>query len=551
MKVGIKIDAELATLASLRRIAKSIYECLSSAHHVVFLPREYPFVSAEARERMTEEFVSRCDVIVGVLDPEVLAARRRLKANVPFVFLTFGDLPAGAWRVREKLADLDTNDVMLVNCTSEVEIANRLFRNVRVRVIPFAFDACAFHLLDEEQRRLARKKLRFRESDRIILYAGRIVPEKNVHVLLRIFDIVCRRVPDAHLVLAGRVERASLDFFGVAPVWPANTFFKLLSRMERPESVHTVGAPDGQRLRELYNIADVKVNLTLNPDENFGLAQVEAMACGTPVIGTAWGGLKDTIVDGETGYKVSTVPTATGVKFSWWEAVNHLVALLEDAPARQAFREKCRRAAQRYSQASFAAVMEEILSASSRDRDRPAEPLRATPFAEELWSVCDPRGAGAAYRRGRRSEELYRELVTPFSGVSPEHVPAGEALEPDQVLSLATPVHLNGVGRFRPDDVFYPFEVEVPAAHQAAVQAILTKMSECPAIPVGKLADAVMGSTQELSPALAWMLETGVVLRTRPMPGWMAPEVVDRRLADAAFSLQRLDRAATDLIVYE
>ena len=51
-------------------------------------------------------------------------------------------------------------------------------------------------------------------------------------------------------------------------------------------------------VREFYNIADVAINLTLHHDENFGLAQVEAMACGLPVVGSLWGGLKDTIRDG-------------------------------------------------------------------------------------------------------------------------------------------------------------------------------------------------------------------------------------------------------------
>ena len=53
---------------------------------------------------------------------------------------------------------------------------------------------------------------------------------------------------------------------------------------------------------EHYQRADVLVNPSYS--ESFGLTPVEAMACEVPVVGTAVGGMKETIVDGVTGYLV-------------------------------------------------------------------------------------------------------------------------------------------------------------------------------------------------------------------------------------------------------
>ena len=547
MKIGLTIS-EYASLNSLKRFTTTTYESLAAAGEVVLLPREYPLASAGERDRMAEEFLRGCDVVIGLLEPGLLAARRRLGSSIPFAVVMHGDLPVGGWTLRGTLAELTTRDVLLVAASSEVEIARSLVRNATVRVLPFAYDEDTFYPLDEEERRAARERLGFRESDRIVLYSGRLTPEKNVHWLLRIFEVVRERVPDAHLVLAGSAptEPTFMDLFGIEPVWLPGTYERLVSAMACPGSVH-LGTGDDRRLRELYNVADVAVNLTLNPDENFGMAQVEAMACGTPVVGTAWGGLKDTIVDGVSGCRVSTVPTATGVKLAWWEALNQVVALLEDRPALERLRGECIRSAERYTLARYAARVEEILSAAVRDRGLPAGPLQATPFAEELWSVCDPRGPGPAFRRGGRSEEIYRTLSAPFTAVSPAHAPAWEPPAPDQVLTLATPVRVDGTARLRLDGVFHSSEVEVPAAHLDVVRAVLARLRERPAMLAAELAAEV--PAPGLPGALVWMLEAGLVLRTRPRPGWIAPSLVGSRLAEPAFVLHEVDRAATDLVV--
>lgn len=68
--------------------------------------------------------------------------------------------------------------------------------------------------------------------------------------------------------------------------------------------------------------ADVFVSLADNVQETFGLSVVEAMAAGLPVVVSDWDGYKDTVVDGEHGFRVATTMPPVG-------AADHIAAAYE------------------------------------------------------------------------------------------------------------------------------------------------------------------------------------------------------------------------------
>jgi glycosyltransferase involved in cell wall biosynthesis len=84
---------------------------------------------------------------------------------------------------------------------------------------------------------------------------------------------------------------------------------KRLRRLAGPE-VEFLGSRTSEELRELYR----RARLLLMPgEEDFGIAAVEAQACGAPVVAYGCGGALETVLDGRTGLFFSSL-TPAGIR---------------------------------------------------------------------------------------------------------------------------------------------------------------------------------------------------------------------------------------------
>jgi glycosyltransferase involved in cell wall biosynthesis len=551
MRIGLGLTAPGRSV-SVRHVFTSVRDALSGDHELLHLPASLAFAPEEEQQRVAAEFLDGCDAVLGLVHPAVLAARQRSGRRVPYFVLMLGTMPRGAFRFREHVPRLTTDDVLIVNSDADRRICRGFFPDADVPVLPLAYDDRSFHPLGEEERARIRSELGFEDADRVLLYAGRIIPEKNLHTVLRVFRLLLQGTPGLHLVLAGRIESLPFTEFGVRPVNFARTLALTGARLGIPEErILCTGPVPPSELRELYGAADVSINLTLHHDENFGLAQVEAMACGSPVVGSLWGGLKDTIADGVTGYGVSTLATSCGVKVSWWEAANRVHEILRDPVLARRFREEGpRHASLNFSQARLRERLGVLLRERAGPRGGAAEPLAVSDFARELWESCDPAAElRPPFRRGPRSMELYRQLVAPYTGSSPLAVPPGAPLEDGQFLCLATPVSGDPRTGCWLDDPLYPLPCEVPAAHRRAFRKLLSTFEVEPVTTVERLIRRRVPGSKELLPALAWMLDVGLVLRSLGVPEGIAPSEVPPVVARPLFSFERLPPDGPDFVV--
>jgi spore coat protein SA len=130
----------------------------------------------------------------------------------------------------------------------------------------------------------------------VILFLGRLIRKKGVHHLLNLMPELVKQHPAALLVIVGGA------FYGSAR---STGYVRELHRLGRRLRGHVQFVPyvPYSEVPDWFLGADVAV-VPSGRSEAFGLVNVEAMACGLPVVATRAGGMKEIIQDGVTGYLV-------------------------------------------------------------------------------------------------------------------------------------------------------------------------------------------------------------------------------------------------------
>ena len=191
-----------------------------------------------------------------------------------------------------------------VTAASEIEVAELVdlysADPAKLHIIPCGVDPNVFRPMRQVD---AREALGRDQCERIVLFVGRIEQIKGIDVLLRALGLLFFRHPELRNDLCLLVVGGALDPNDDSPEIEKIEELQRLVHQHRMEgNVAFVGSMDQQRLALFYAAADVCAVPSLT--ESFGLVALEAMACGTPVVGTRVGGLQTLIEHGESGLLV-------------------------------------------------------------------------------------------------------------------------------------------------------------------------------------------------------------------------------------------------------
>jgi glycosyltransferase involved in cell wall biosynthesis len=186
------------------------------------------------------------------------------------------------WERKRKIFSKSRLYITTVSHWLAQKVQDSMLQGVSCQVIPNGIDLNIFHPGD---KRSARNQLGIPEHSKVVLYAangGRYSPWRNFSEL------------EAALIQVASPEFRDLTLFCVG---------ELNSQQETiTNGLHVqfrFFEKDPDRMALYYQAADVYALPALV--ESFGKTITEAMACGTPVIATAVGGIPEQIKDGSTG----------------------------------------------------------------------------------------------------------------------------------------------------------------------------------------------------------------------------------------------------------
>ncbi|MXV52399.1 glycosyltransferase [Pedobacter sp. HMF7647] len=238
----------------------------------------------------------------------IVACELKAILNIPFV-ITFHAL-GHVRRIHQKEADkfpesrmffeeeaVKKADRVIAECPQDLEDLVQLYHAdpAKVNVIPCGFSDKEFYPVNKTQ---ARKIAGLPANDRILLQLGRMVPRKGVDNVIKALGELKRKSVEAKLVIVGGETGSSNPELCPELV----RLMDIAREHDVADLVIFAGRKNRDMLKYYYSAADIFI--TTPWYEPFGITPLEAMACGTPVIGADVGGIKYSVADNLTGFLV-------------------------------------------------------------------------------------------------------------------------------------------------------------------------------------------------------------------------------------------------------
>jgi phosphatidylinositol alpha-1,6-mannosyltransferase len=204
-------------------------------------------------------------------------------------------LKKGRWKLRKWFFQQLCNNAQRIFAVSEYTkmlLTNTGIQSDKIIVIPNGIDIKKFSKKTEVKE--LKEKLGIKD-EKVILTLARLHPRKGQDIVIKALPYVLKRVPKTKYVIAGTGE----DFERLA---------LLVEKYNLNGNVIFSGYIPDDQIIKFYDLCDVFVMPSRQEGpwvEGFGISFLEASARGKPVIGGDHGGVREAIIDGQTGIVVN------------------------------------------------------------------------------------------------------------------------------------------------------------------------------------------------------------------------------------------------------
>jgi len=291
------------SLPQLKRFKKSYKIDLSNKPqniHVMpvslwYLPSDRSYKSlGEKHFKTVEKAIQNHHIAVDLVHSHFIwsagyvGARLKEKIGIPFVVTGHGydvySLPFKDEEWREKIENvLNTADHIITVSKSNLACINKLNVSTPVTVIPNGFKGNLFYPQDSSK---CRKILNLPLDKRIILTVGNLEPIKGqLYLVEAVHEIILQRKDVLCVIVGMGREKPVLE--------------KEIHSLGLEDHIKLVGGKPHDEIPLWMNACDVFVLPSLR--ESFGVVQIEALACGKPVIATRNGGSEEIITSDKYG----------------------------------------------------------------------------------------------------------------------------------------------------------------------------------------------------------------------------------------------------------
>ena len=237
-------------------------------------------------------FLSKIRFLIKIINPDILHAHYASSYGLlgacsgfhPFVVSVWGwdviNFPRVSFLHRllvkyalRKADHITATSKMLASTTAELTGVSD-----KVTVIPFGVDLLSF-----QERTDSSQKMEI-----TIGIVKTLLPKYGIEYLIRAFSLVEKKFRNLNLMIVG-----------TGPL--RDNLHRLAQELGCVEKVYFVGQVPYSRVPEYLSKMDIFVVPSVDESESFGVAAVEASACGLPIIASKVGGLPEVVVDKSTG----------------------------------------------------------------------------------------------------------------------------------------------------------------------------------------------------------------------------------------------------------